>query len=204
MRHELVKLTCLIDWNVIGREWAGFFPSNTRRPATPPHLVASLCYLRQAYAMSDEAAEARWAESRYWQYFCGEVFLLHLLQIDPSSMTRWRQRIGAEGVEWLLTDTIEAGKRVGTVKGETHKRSEFRTKVSVATSNRAGFVVGMCVQTGNSYDGHTLIEALEQVGILTNQRPEFVFVDGGCRRHGVENVKVFISDAKRGVTRIIA
>jgi hypothetical protein len=34
MRHELVKLAALIDWEFFEREWAGFFPSGTGRPAT--------------------------------------------------------------------------------------------------------------------------------------------------------------------------
>jgi IS5 family transposase len=57
---------------------------------------------------------------------------------------------------------------------------------------------------GNPYDGHTLHEALEQVEILTDQRPQMAFVDRGYRGHGVETVKVFISGARRGVTRTIA
>ncbi len=32
MRHELVKLEALIDWEVFEREWAGFFPSGRRGP----------------------------------------------------------------------------------------------------------------------------------------------------------------------------
>ena len=36
------------------------------------------------------------------------------------------------------------------------------------------------------------------------QRPEFAFVDRGYRGHGIENVKIFISGAKRGVTKTIA
>jgi IS5 family transposase len=89
-------------------------------------------------------------------------------------------------------------------KGKAHKRYEFGTKVSVATTNRGGFVVGMRALPGNPYDGHTLHEALEQVEILTDQKPEFAFVDRGYRGHSVENVKVFISGARRGVTRTIA
>ncbi len=89
-------------------------------------------------------------------------------------------------------------------KGKAHKRYEFGTKVSVATTNKGGFVVGMRALPGNPYDGHTLAEALEQVEILTDQRPELAFVDRGYRGHGVENVKVFISGARRGVTRTIA
>jgi IS5 family transposase len=40
LRHELVKLAVLIDWEVFDREWAGFFPSGKGRPATEPRLVA--------------------------------------------------------------------------------------------------------------------------------------------------------------------
>ena len=41
-RHELVKLSALIDWEVFEREWSGFFPSGKGRPATEPRLVAGL------------------------------------------------------------------------------------------------------------------------------------------------------------------
>ncbi len=89
-------------------------------------------------------------------------------------------------------------------KCKAHKRYEFGTKVTVATTTEGGFVVGMRALPGNPYDGHTLHEALEQVEILTDQRPTMAFVDRGYRGHGVETVKVFISGARRGVTRTIA
>jgi hypothetical protein len=38
--HALVKLTALIDWEVIEREWSGFFPSTTGRSAKPPLQVS--------------------------------------------------------------------------------------------------------------------------------------------------------------------
>ena len=77
MRHELVKLAALIDWEVFEREWAGFFPSHTGRPATLTRLVAGLLYLQHTFALSDEAVVARWAKARYWQHFCGETFFQH-------------------------------------------------------------------------------------------------------------------------------
>jgi IS5 family transposase len=85
-----------------------------------------------------------------------------------------------------------------------HKRYEFGTKVSVATTTTGGFVVGMRAMSGNPYDGHTLHEALEQVEILTDRHPDMAFVDRSYCGHGVETVKVFISGARRGVTRTIA
>ncbi len=97
MHHELVKLAALIDWDVFEREWLGFFPSHTGRPATMTRLVAGLLYLQHAYALSDEAVVARWSENPYWQHFCGETFFQHRLPLDPSSLTRWRKPRSAAG-----------------------------------------------------------------------------------------------------------
>ncbi len=68
MRHELVKLEALIDWEFFEREWAGFFPSGRGRPATSPQLVAGLLYLQHAFALSDEAVVARWVENPNYQH----------------------------------------------------------------------------------------------------------------------------------------
>jgi IS5 family transposase len=79
-------------------------------------------------------------------------------------------------------------------------RYEFACKVSVATTLDEGFVVGMRSFPGNPYDGHTLRPALEQVTILTDQRPDLAVVDRGYRGHGEEKTRVLISGARRGLT----
>ncbi len=111
MRHELAKLSELIDRAFFETEWGGFFPSTPGRPATSPRLVAGLLYLQHAYGLSDEAMIARWVENPYYQHFTGETFFQHCPPIDPpinpSPLVRWRKRIGEDGVEWLLTRTIE-------------------------------------------------------------------------------------------------
>jgi len=129
LRHELAKLAALIDWEFFETEWAGFFPSSTGRPATSPRLVAGLLYLQHAYRLSDEAVVARWVETPYYQHFTGEVFFQHRPPIDPSSLTRWRNRIGEEGAEWLLTKTIEAGRASGVVDDGSLSRVAVDTTV---------------------------------------------------------------------------
>ena len=110
-RQPLVELAELIDWSIFETRWSAFFPSKTARPATPPRLVAGLLYLQHTFACSDEELVWAWVENPYWQYFCGETYFQHEPPIDPSSLTRWRQRVGEEGVEWLLTETIAAAPR---------------------------------------------------------------------------------------------
>jgi IS5 family transposase len=42
--------------------------------------------------------------------------------IDPSSLTRWRKRLGEAGVEELLAETIEVVERAGAIKASSVKR----------------------------------------------------------------------------------
>lgn len=129
MRHEQVKLAELIDWEFFEREWAGFFPSATGRPATSPRLVAGLMYLQHTFRLSDEAVIARWVENPYFQHFTGETFFQHQPPIHPSSLSRWRDRIGEEGAEWLLTKTIKAGHAGGVIDDSSLSRVSVDTTV---------------------------------------------------------------------------
>ncbi len=97
LRRELAKLAGLIGWEVFEREWSGFFPSRTGRPAAPQRLVAGLPCLKDAPRLSDDAVVSRWVENPYCQHFTGEVVCQHRRPIDPSSQTRWRKRIGGRG-----------------------------------------------------------------------------------------------------------
>jgi IS5 family transposase len=71
-------------------------------------LIAGLHYLKHKYGLSDEQVVQRWSENPYWQYFCGETYFQHELPLNPSSLTRWRQRLGDTGMESLLGATIDA------------------------------------------------------------------------------------------------
>ena len=57
-----------------------------------------------------------WVENPYWQFFCGETYLQTEAPIDPSSLMRWRKRIGEEGVETLLAASIDAVRRGGVIR----------------------------------------------------------------------------------------
>jgi IS5 family transposase len=116
MRHELAGLAELIDWSVFDGEFGAQFVSTTGRPDLPTRLLCGLLYLKHLYAVSDAEVIDRWVESPLFQHFCGERYFQHEAPWDQSSLVRWRKRIGEEGVEWLLTQTIEAAKKSGAVK----------------------------------------------------------------------------------------
>ena len=58
------------------------------------------------------------------------TFFEHRLPIDPSSLVRWRKWIGEEGMEWLLTKTIEAARSSDAVSRRSMTQVIVDTTVS--------------------------------------------------------------------------
>jgi IS5 family transposase len=338
--HPLIVLAELINWEVIHQVAVEAMGSRHRRPPLPPRLIAGLLYLQHTFKLSDEEVVWGWVENPYWQVFTGEVYLQTEPPISPSSLSRWRKRLGEAGVEELLAQSIDAAKRahligpaslkrvivdttvmnkaiayptdsallekcrcllvaaarryglalrqnynrqgphlvrqiaryaharqfkrmrhelrilrtrVGRVqrdierqlaglaeheqsslndllartrriltqrpqdknklyavhapevecisKGKARTRYEFGVKVSIATTLKEGVVVGARAMPGNPYDGHTLGEAVEQASIVSEVKPAMVFVDRGYRGVEIDQVQIWRSGQKRGVTR---
>jgi IS5 family transposase len=68
-------------------------------------------------------------------------------------------------------------------KGKAHKRYEFGCKVSVATTSRDNWVIGIQALPGNPYDGHTLDDVLSQIERVTDRTVKEVYCDLGYRGH---------------------
>jgi IS5 family transposase len=88
-------------------------------------------------------------------------------------------------------------------KGKARNPYEFGVKVSVVTTLKEGIVVGMRSMSGNPWDGHTLEETLEQVGILTDRQLKVVIVNKGYQGVEVPNTQILRSGQRRGVTRTL-
>jgi IS5 family transposase len=91
--------------------------------------MVSLHYLKYTHDLSDEAVVRGWVENPYWQYLSGMEHFEHEPPIDPSSMSRWRRRVGQAGAEELLRQTIEAGLRMGAIKPSELRRVNVDTTV---------------------------------------------------------------------------
>jgi hypothetical protein len=98
------------------------FTSSRGRPATSPRLIAGLLYLQHSFALSDEDMVRGWVENPYWQLFCGETWFQHRPPINPSLPRHWRKRIGEEGLEWMLTQTIKAAESTQAVKPQSFQK----------------------------------------------------------------------------------
>ena len=113
--HELYQLSKLIDWQFLEKEFSGLFDEKVEAAAKPVRLVIGIIMLQQMNAYSDEGAIEEWVENPYWQFFCGFDYLQWEKPIDPSSLSRWKGRLGKDGVEKILQSTIQAAVKGGAV-----------------------------------------------------------------------------------------
>jgi IS5 family transposase len=126
-RHELVRLSKLIDWARFDQAFGELYAAQKGRPALPTRLMVGLHLLQHAKGLSDDAVCAAWLENPYYQFFCGEAFFQHQLPLDRSSMSRWRGRIGQDKLELLLAETLAAATRAKAVDPAKFERVTIDT-----------------------------------------------------------------------------
>ena len=129
MRHELVKLARIVDWSGLEEDFSAHYCEETGRPGGSIRLMAGLLFLKDAKGLSDEEVCAVWRENPYFQYFCGEEFFQHRLPVEPPSLSIFRKRIGEEGEERLLRETIRVGLKTGVVTIKDLQRVNVDTTV---------------------------------------------------------------------------
>jgi IS5 family transposase len=127
--HPLYVLAERIDWSQFEAAIDACYADELGRPGVNTRLMVGLLYLKHAYSESDESVVARWVENPYWQFFCGCQYMQHELPIDPSSLSKWRKRVGAERLEKLLEATIHAALAMKAVRPQEFQKVNVDTTV---------------------------------------------------------------------------
>ena len=91
-------------------------PSNAGRPRLPLRIMIALLYLKHAFNESDEGVVARWADTPRWQFFSGCAYYEDRQPCDATTLVKFRQLLGDEGVEELLAQTINVAVDLKLIK----------------------------------------------------------------------------------------
>jgi len=127
--HELIQLARKIDWDRFETAYAGQYSPDMGAPAIATRLMVGLHFLKHTFNESDESVVARWVENPYWQYFCGYTHMQHVCPIHPTSMTKWRKRVGPERLQEMQGETIALARREGQVSKTDLERVNVDTTV---------------------------------------------------------------------------
>jgi IS5 family transposase len=91
--------------------------------------MVGLVMLQNMFNLSDTAVVKYWVENPYWQFFCGFDYLQWKFPIDPSSLTRFRQRIEEKGVQRIFKTTISMAIDFGFVSPKSLEKVIVDTTV---------------------------------------------------------------------------
>jgi IS5 family transposase len=104
-KHPLLQLSKQIDWSVFDEEFSPLY-SHLGKPSKHIRLMVGLSILKHMEDLSDEVLVQRWVQNPYYQAFTGEVEFQWKLPCDPTSLTKFRNRIGSTGHEKILAVSI--------------------------------------------------------------------------------------------------
>lgn len=127
--HELYRLTNILNWDYLIDSIGPYYVENNGRPGVPTRVIAGLHYLKYLENESDESVVEKFCENPYWQYFCGFKTFQHEFPCHPTTLVKWRNRIGIDGVEKLLSETINTAKREGLLPEKLCRRVNVDTTV---------------------------------------------------------------------------
>ena len=125
--HPLYILACQINWQQFDEAFERHY-SEEGRPAKPIRLMVSLLMLKHIRNLSDESVVEQWAENAYYQYFSGEEIFAVAAPCDASDLVHFRNRIGAEGIELILRESIR-------INGKDSEEREATTDTTVQEKN---------------------------------------------------------------------
>jgi IS5 family transposase len=116
--HDLILLRHIIPWQPIMERLVPFYnPQKGRTGHSLRLLVATsiLCRLRQ---LSDRKVIENMQENRYMQYFCHVPDQRLMTFLNPSTLCRFRKRIGTEGTLIIEERVFEHLKRAAVIDAD--------------------------------------------------------------------------------------
>lgn len=105
-KEPLYKLADHFPWEKLEERFGKYY-SEKGRPAKPIRLMVSLLFLKHMDNLGDETVVRTWKLNPYYQYFSGEVYFQNRYPVEPSDLVHFRNRIGVEGMEYLLGLTAQ-------------------------------------------------------------------------------------------------
>ncbi len=127
--HGLYQLTNIINWDWLIEHHGMYYCENNGRPSIPVRVIVGLHYIKYLEGESDESVVERFCENPYWQYFCGFKTFQHELPCHPTTLSKWRKKVGERAIEQMLEETLNVAKREALLTEKQCKRLNVGTTV---------------------------------------------------------------------------
>jgi IS5 family transposase len=135
-KHPLYVLAKKIHWQIFEEAFAKHYRKDFGRPAKPIRLMVTLLILKHIRNLSDESVVEQWSENAYYQYFSGKESFLAALPCEASELVHFRHRIGEEGIELILKESIRVNGKEGEEDRGTTDTTVQEKNITYPTDNK--------------------------------------------------------------------
>lgn len=127
--HGLFQLARKVNWGFFEKEFGTLYVEGAGRPGLSTRLMVGLHLIKALFDESDESVVEKFVENPYWQDFCGLEYFVHQFPCDPTSLVRFRKRIGSNGMEKLFAESLWLLEREGAITKPEMRRVVVDTTV---------------------------------------------------------------------------
>jgi IS5 family transposase len=150
--HPLYILANKINWQIFEEAFAKLY-SEEGRPAKPIRLMVSLLMLKHIRNISDESVVEQWFENIYYQYFSGEKSYACGAPCEASELVHFRNRIGEQGIELILKESIRINGKDGREQEATTDTTVQEKNITYPTDNKLHRrIIKKCVAIADKED----------------------------------------------------
>lgn len=116
--HALVILRMILPWERIEHRLSPYYHATKGRFGKPIRMLVALLLAAKWYGWSDRRVVEQVKENRYVQYFChvpdtGLQTFLH-----PTSLVKFRQRLGADGIAIIEEEVFTRFRRANVIQAD--------------------------------------------------------------------------------------
>ena len=117
--NELVILRQVIPWQAIINQLTQFYNGISGRFGKSLRTMVALLILSRLRSLSDRQVVEQVKENRYMQYFCNVPDEELDTFVDPSLLSRFRQRLGEKGIAIIETGVFDVLRLSGVINRDT-------------------------------------------------------------------------------------
>jgi Transposase domain (DUF772) len=117
--HDLVILRHIIPWQPIIDHLVPFYDNQKGRMGHSRRTLVATLLVSRLRQLSDRKVIKQLQENRYMQYFCNVPDPGLLTFLNPSTLCRFRKRLGASGIAIIEDQVFERLKGAGGIAADT-------------------------------------------------------------------------------------
>ena len=116
--HELIILRHIIPWQPIIERLVPFYNPHKGRPGHSLRILVATSILSRLRQLSDRKVIEEMQENRYMQYFCNVPDQSLMTFLNPSTLCRFRKRLGKQGTLIIEDQVFKHLKRASVIDAD--------------------------------------------------------------------------------------